>query len=161
MMFHPSPTEFRDVVRETDWFHLVEVHAAYLGTGIPLRVWNWPASPHARIGVARLENADGWSLTLNAGAYTRQELAPVARLLFMSAPPGSSVRASQILQGPFQGHTLIERTGLNGGVEVRSAGYTQAIIRAERQGGVRWDPLTAYVLRRPSLCARKHVWCAP
>lgn len=160
MMFHPSPAELRDVIREPDRFRPAEVHAASIGAGIPLRVWHWPASPHARVSVARLESTDAWSLMLNAGAYARQELAPAARLLFMSAPPGSSVRASQILQGPFQGHTLIERTGLNGGVEVRSAGYTQAIMRAERQSGVRWDPLAAYVLRRASFCARKHVWCA-
>lgn len=160
-MVHPSATQLHDVVHHPNLFRPAEVSTGYIGTDIRLEVWDWPASPQAPVSLRRLQQADGWALTLNAGHYAGRELAPETRLLFTVSRTGNGVRASQILAGPFQRHALIERFGLNSAVEVRSAGYTQAVIVAERQVGVRRDPLAAYVLRRASFCARKHVWCAP
>lgn len=160
MMSHLSAAQLLDLVRHPSLVQPADVSTGYIGMDIRVTVWTWPATSPARVSLQRLEDADGWMLILNTGDAARR-VAPDASLLFTTDHANTRVSALQILSGPFQGHTLTERTGLNGAVDVRSAGYTQAVITAERQVGVRRDPLAAYTLNRTAFCARKHVWCAP
>lgn len=160
MTIHHSAAQLHDFVHRPHLFRSAVLTTGYIGRDIHLQAWHWPADAQEGISLLRL-NVNSWTLVLNSGPYAGRELAPEARLLFTVNRANVTLRASRILAGPFQGHTLTERAGPNRAVEVRSAGYTQAIITAERQVGMRRDPLAAYTLNRTSFCARKHVWCAP
>lgn len=160
MTIHPSAAQLHDFVLHPDLYRSAVVTTGYIGRDIRLQAWHWPVEAEEGIRLLRLD-ADSWTLVLNAGHYAGRELAPETRLLFTVDRTNVTLRASVILTGPFQGRTLTERAGPNRAVEVRSDGYTRAVITAEREVGVRRDPLAAYTLNRTSFCARKHVWCAP